>query len=900
MMIQGCFILSCDNYSKSYQEREARALKDSEEIVIGIVDTRKMGSNFLEGVGQAIKEINDEGGLLGRTLRPIYVDDGGNVEQGMKVAKEFSANRDVIAVIGHRFSSVALSTSITYEQSGIIFISYGATAPDLARDTNQFVFRNIPSDEEIGREIAAIASQKGYTDVIIIYDRANASKRMGEIFYEHASNRGITIIALKSYSSWQNDFRLLIADIIKEFEFDAIFLAGGIPAGAELIRQMRDMGLEKPVLGTNYLDSPELWNIAGKSSEGTIVATVFDPDMPRTLTRNFVKTFKRKYGYYPDTWAAQGYDAVRVLAHAIEKSGSTVPIVLSTTLKFLTDWEGVTGNYSFTRDGNIKNKELFFKQVISGNFEFLDKEIKGAINPYECVEDITLRIPVEGRVQTIDPGLTFDTTSIEIVEQLFLGLMDLKPETYEPEYELAKEWTVSEDGKTYHFKMRQDALWTDVKPVTAHDVVWAVQRNIRPETKCPNAPMLYVLKNAKDIHEGKITDINQLGVRAEDSFTVVFELEHPAAYFPSMVGLWVFRPLPGDTIIKYGDQWTEPKNIQCSGSYKLAAWEKGMVMILRKNPVYYDQQNVSIPEIRYYIVPESSVGLAMYKNNQVDLMGGSYLRIPMDQITNIKNNYQLSQEFYHVPSLCTYAFAFNTRKPPVDNVLVRKAIAAAINRKMLIQIVTKSNHQAATTFTNPSLLGGAYEMDADNIGIGIRFNPVQAAEWLAEAGYPNGEGFPKIRLIYNMSETHKKIAEAIQTFLQYYLNIDVELEAQTWEKYIQSRTEHLDGHMVRFGWCADYPDANNWLNELFNPKRSTNIIGWENEQYEMLMDRAQKQTHDGSRKGLYRQAEKILCEEMCAVVPIFFESGDYLVKPRVKGWYPMTIGGQHIRDWYLE
>lgn len=889
------FLCACDTASTRYKERAEKGAKSQAPIIIGIVDTSVPPSFFLEGVKLAVDELNEEGGLIGRRIELIFYDDERSVKKGQHIARTLAENTDVIAVVGHIYSDVAISASVTYEENGILFISPGASGQDLIMEDSELTFRNIPSDEDIGRETAGFAYRSGYKKMGIVYDSDPPGKRIAEIFNKYADDMGIEIIAEKSYSRWETDFKFLIANLINEGEFDAVFLGGILPSAGNMIRQMRNMGITVPIIGTGHLDSAELWNIAGKAAQDTIVSTAFDPDRPRPLTRNFVKKFKTVFGFEPDTWSAQGYDAIQVLAYAVEESGSAVPLVISSTLSFLKNWHGVTGTYSFRNDGNIMGKSLFFKVIKEGGFEFLEHDLREEIHLFEVMEDITLRLPMERAVTTIDPGMSVNTTSVEIVEQLFLGLTDLDPVTYEAVPELATDWTGSEDGRTYTFNLRSDVTWTDGTPVTAHDIVWAVRRNISPETKSPGAFMLSILKNASDVAQLKKEPL-EIGVRAKDDFTVEFELEHPAAYFPAMSGMWLCRPLPRHVIEKYKDQWTQPENIQTNGSYKLAAWEKGVVMILRKNPMYYDAAHVSIPEVRYYIIPESSVGLAMYESNQLDIMGDAYLRIPITEIPNLPLSPTLSDEYSQEPLFCTYAYAFNTRLAPMDNLLVRKAISSAINRKLLIRLVTRGNQEVAGTFTRPPIFGA---VDPD-YRVGLGFDPVRAKKWLAEAGYPDGNGFPEISLLYNESEIHEKVARAVQTFLKHYLNISLRLESMDFSEYIKARTEELPGHIIRFGWCADYPDANNWLNDLFHPTRSDNIIGWDHPEFGELMEEAQETQKPGLRKRLYRRAEEILCEEFCAVVPVYFETAHYLVKPRVRGWYSMAMGGQHIRNWSFE
>lgn len=898
LLIAVLFLFSCGTGSVSPEERAKRAAQSKGDIYIGVVDSSFDPSLFVEGVNLAVSEINEQGGPLGRKIKPLFYDDGRYLKVGQDIARKLAAHPDVVAVLGHRYSGVAVPVSIIYENTGILFISTGATDPNFTQYGGTYTFRNMLSDDDTGKETARLAYQRGYRKMAVLYERDTAGQRLADIFSEEADKLGITVVAVRSYFKWQKDFRSITSELAKNYKFDAVFIGGLLPFAGELIKQSRGMGITVPFIGSHSLDSPELFTVAGKSAEHVIVPSVFNPDMPSKSTRDFVKKFQAKFGVVPDTWAAQGYDAVQLLAYSIETSGSTVPIAMGSALRFLANWKGATGSYSFKLNGDITGKEIFFKELLNGKFEMLSYESKEEISPFYVVEEITLRLPVEGIITTIDPGLSQDISSIEVIEQMFLGLTDFDPKTYEAVPELAESWTVSDDGKTYRFKLREDAKWTNGKPVTAHDIVWAIQRNIRPETKCPSVSMLYILKNAKEINDGNITDVSQIGVHAPNDFTVEFELEHPAAYFPGMAGLAVYRPLPREALEEYGERWTEPENIQTNGSYRLAFWDKGMLMILKKNPNYYEASKVSISEVRFYIIPESAVGLVMYENSELDITGGNYLRLPFSQLNDIKVNPQLGKEYSRAPMFATYAYGFNTKRPPMDNPLVRKAIAAAVDRQFLIDLVTKSGEVPATTYTPPPILGSVAPKD----GVGISFDPLQAKKWLAEAGYPEGEGFPEIELLYNASPTHSEIARAVQASLEYYLNIRIRLKEETWENYVKYlyEPETSSHHIFRFGWSVDYPDANNILNELFNPRNPDNFTGWDNAEFADLMTKALETTNSEERKAFYKRAEQILCEEQTVIFPLYFEAAHCLVKPRVKGWYQMAIGGQHIRNWYLK
>ena len=507
-----------------------------------------------------------------------------------------------------------------------------------------------------------------------------------------------------------------------------------------------------------------------------------------------------------------------------------------------------------------------------------------------------LRLPLKGTIKTIDPGLISAKREIELVEQLFLGLTDFDPKTYEVLAEFAQDWQVYDDGKLYIFYLRQDVQWTNGEPVTAHDVVWAIRRNIIQETDSPYAHTLYALKNAEAIHQGEITDTRQLGVRAIDDYTLEFRLKQATSYFPALTSLWTYRPLPRKVVKKHGQDWIKPANIQTNGSYMLSEWDKGKRLILAKNPNFH--QDVKIPQIHYYIVRKNSLALAMYKKNELDIIGGHvYLEIPTRKIAHVKSDPTLRKDRKVSPYLCTNWYGFNTQNPPMDNLLVRKAIAAAIDKKTLLNVISRNKYIPATTFTRPPVFG-AIDPAQD---VGILFNPKRAKAWLAEAGYPNGQGFPEVVLMYNNLKNNQEQAIAVKTILKHHLNIDIKVRAFDFASYANTLPLPTKPHIFRMSWCAtDYPDAHNWLYEVFHPKKGINWVGWDNHKFANVVEQAQQISNVEERKKLYHRAEKILTEIEVVIVPLYFLDTQFLVKPWVKNWYSMAYGGQHIRNWALE
>jgi len=512
-----------------------------------------------------------------------------------------------------------------------------------------------------------------------------------------------------------------------------------------------------------------------------------------------------------------------------------------------------------------------------------------------------LRIPLEGQVKTLDPSLTFDTSSIELTEQLFLGLTNYiyRNSSYRIAPELSTHWTIHEEGTVYRFHLRQDIFWVNgkgerIRPVTAHDLVWAIRRNINPKTDAPYASALFVLKNAKAVYYDN-KDIHTIGVRALTDFSVEFTLTDAASCFPAMLTMWIFRPLPKEIIEQYGDQWTMPKNIYMNGAYRLTQWKKRRIIILKSNRHLRNSFNI-IPEIRYYIVPESFAALNMYAKDQMDIVGGNYTRFSPMGIFRISKLEELQPEHIQTTRFSVYSYHFNTIRPPVNNVLVRKAITAVIDRELLVDVITKGGEQPASTFTHPAFLGIKDSMPyADT-----HFDPHKARDFMEKAGYPNGKNFPKLLLCYDISDTHHVIARSFQIMLKHFLNIDVVLVPKEWGDFIDTIDQpdkNKVPHLFRFGWVADYLDANNFLNEALSHSRS--FSGWNDDKFDSLLLQARQETDLKTRHNLYQQAERIITTDQVTVVPLYYESDHYLVKPRLKGFFPMPIGGQHIEKWGL-
>ncbi|KPA13074.1 peptide ABC transporter substrate-binding protein, partial [Candidatus Magnetomorum sp. HK-1] len=742
-----------------------------------------------------------------------------------------------------------------------------------------YIFKNKMTDETYAIKISEFIAKK-YNRVIIFNDRQTRNKNLADLFYGQAVDRNLTIVAQKSFSEDEFDFRDILSNLKKE-KFDIVFLVSNEFSAANLLMQMREMKINVPVVGTKELDTRNFWSLAGKQAEGTIIPTHFDPKFPRKLTQNFVKNFGGQFGLEPDSFAASGYDMICLLAHAMEAGNSTIPRVIDTTLKFLESWDGALSQYLLTRNGNINPVNLFFKIYDKGGFIYPNRKVEKKDDRFEMVDEITLKLAIDKEIQTIDPGQANDNISTEISKQLFLRLIQYKSPDYSPMPDMALSWKSNEDSSIYTFKLRKNVFWTNNEPVTAHDIVGTLRKNISPENKNPNVRHLFIIKNAQKIHNGQIKDVSSLGVTAIDNLTVRFNLTRPASYFPILTGLPIYSTLPIKTIKTFGDKWTLPENIQTNGPYKPVHYNKGILLILRKNSKYYDSPEVAIQEVRYQIIPNSYIGLSMYQKNSLDILGGPFQHIPSNAMETIMTSPKTRSSYYQKMNFKTYVLTFNLNKTPIENILIRKAITSVINKHFIASFVTNGRQEA--NFLVPK------ELHQSENNFAMPFNSNHAKTMIAEAGFFNGVGIPLIRIATKSTKIHRDISEAVALMLKKYLNIKTQV--------IDINDTNQDAHIYCMDFNADIPDPHSIITQWYqSTKQNTHYT---NTKIERLLDKAALENKYTIRKKYYLDIEKILLSEKNIIIPICYETLHYLVNPRVGKWFHMPVGGQSIKLWEL-
>ena len=551
------------------------------------------------------------------------------------------------------------------------------------------------------------------------------------------------------------------------------------------------------------------------------------------------------------------------------------------------------------------------------------REIRPA---YDSEDPVTLHWNLGGEPTTLDPALATDRASLDCIANLFVGLTRYEPDTGAVWPHLATRWDVSQDGHIYTFHLRDDVHWVKSNPtfqrvesqgpVTAFDVEYAIKRALNPATRSGYAYALFDIKNAAAIHralqDGADEEVlEDLGVMALDDTTLQFVLERPAAYWPSVLGLWVAKPVPAALIAEVGDAWSELDTIWTNGPYLLTDWAAGQSMRFRKNPFWPATGEVQIEVVEATMIREPATEYSLFQSKALDSSG-----VPLIDLGQVLRSPVLAQRTTRQPVACTYYYGFTTTKPPFDDVRVRTAFSAAIDRVGLANALDDGQQIPATTFAPPGTFGAPAPGTA-----GLGYDPglavAQLREYLTEQGLASAADFARrydIVLGYNTGERHARIAEIVQEMWRRTLGVEVRLEEQDWSAFLETTkaTSPVEKsfHIFRMGWCADYPDENNWLRPVFHVVEGANrtrrqcsdpncaVLRGAGE-FDRLVVEAAAEMDPERRRELYAQAEDILAREEVAAAFLFHHATNVITQPWLTRDYP-TLGGADWSGWRID
>ncbi|GAB5561113.1 MAG: peptide ABC transporter substrate-binding protein [Synoicihabitans sp.] len=491
----------------------------------------------------------------------------------------------------------------------------------------------------------------------------------------------------------------------------------------------------------------------------------------------------------------------------------------------------------------------------------------------------------------LDPQIVTGSPESRIVLSLFEGLVRYHPESLDPLPAVAERWELADDQVTYTFFLRPDAKWSDGQPVTARDFHRAYQRMLSPTIASENAENLYFLEGAADFHQGRTTDFSRVGCRVIDDATLELRAARPTPFFVRMLSARGWFPLPIHILEKHGalerkgTPWTRPENIVGNGPFVLDAWRPNQLIEVSRSETYWNRETIGVDRIRFLPIENATTEEAAYRSGQIHRTAS----LPIGKIETYQR--ERPNELRIAPFSGTYYYAFNVNRPPLDNPKVRQALALAIDREALTREVTRAGERVAGHFTPPGVSGYYSEVP------GAKFDLGRAKALLAEAGYPNGEGFPTLTLLYNTAENHRIIAEAVQQMWRKGLGVDIQMENQEWQVYLDTMHRH-DFDISRAAYIVAPDDPTRFF-EGHRTGHGFNISGWSDPVFDQTLEASLEETDPARRAELFAKMEARMMEEM-PIAPVYHYTMKYLIRPEVKNWTDNMIQTLPLREVRLE
>ncbi|MGA3007437.1 MAG: peptide ABC transporter substrate-binding protein [Opitutaceae bacterium] len=493
-------------------------------------------------------------------------------------------------------------------------------------------------------------------------------------------------------------------------------------------------------------------------------------------------------------------------------------------------------------------------------------------------------------VSDLDPHLVTGLSEYSVVSALFEGLVAEDPLDLHPVPGVAESWEASPDGLVYTFHLRANARWSNGEPVTAEDFVASWHRVLTPSLAADDAEMLYVIRGAEAYRQGLTQDFARVGVAAPDAHTLRVTLAQPTPRFLARLNQPVWFPvyLPclaaSGSPYERGHPWTQPGRLVGNGPFVLKSWRPGQEIVVEKSPTYWDAARVRLHEIHFYPFDSMDAAERAFRTGQLHLTE----TLPIGKIEAYRRD---SPQFLRAdPSLDTYFFRLNVRRPPFGDERVRRALSLAIDRPALVEKILRGGQQPATAFTPPGLPD--YTPPS-----GVKTDLDQARRLLAEAGFPGGRGLPPIELLYNTSENHRLACEAVQEMWRRELGVNVRLVNEELKVVIEDRRAG-NYQILLFDWAADYLDAGTFL-DVWRSHGGNNHTGWSDAHYDRLLDQAERAADPVARAGFFQSAETRLLAA-APIIPLYYNTHVFLLQPAVKGWSPTLLDHHPYKYVYLE
>lgn len=491
-----------------------------------------------------------------------------------------------------------------------------------------------------------------------------------------------------------------------------------------------------------------------------------------------------------------------------------------------------------------------------------------------------LKVNNSAEPDTLHPGLAQGTHEGWPIYHMFEGLMRWGSDG-ELEEAAAESFEVNDDKTKYTFKLREGLKWSDGEPVTAADYEYAWKHAIKKETASKYAFILTdYIKNGPEYAEGKIDDVEQVGIKALDDTTLEVELNHPTTFFPELTAFYTYMPIPKHIAESNPDWHKTPESYVTNGPFQLEKWDHNSKIVLKKNPEFRDAENVKLAKIDMDILDDKNTEWQKYENNEYHLVNS-----PQPDVVS-KLRKEKNEELHIDEMLSTYFYSFNTERKPFNNAKVRKALSMAIDRGTITENITQAGQRPAegiVPFGFNDENGKDFRESSGNL---IQEDIAEAQklleEGLKEEGMTKEEAFAGKSILFNTDESHRNIAQAVQEMWKKNLGVDVQLENSEF-KVVISRTRAHDFDIARTGWISDYRDPISMIN-LWVKNGEMNDAAYDNDEFNKLISTATISPDQAVRMQSMRDAEKILMDDM-PIMPLYHYVSPWVVKSNVKGVY---------------
>lgn len=488
----------------------------------------------------------------------------------------------------------------------------------------------------------------------------------------------------------------------------------------------------------------------------------------------------------------------------------------------------------------------------------------------------------------IDPNVTSNSFAVPFLVNCFEGLV-----TYNEKGEVvpgnAESWESNDDMTVYTFHLRDGLKWSDGTPITAKDYVYSALRVLTPATGSQYVNMIsdYVV-NGEAYYQGAVS-AEEVGIKAVDDSTLEYTLNEPCPYFVDLVSMWVYFPVQEATTTANGDKWTAKADTYiCNGPFKITKMNMGESMILEKNENYWDAANVKLDKLTFRYILDTATALTAYESGEVD----GVRTIPSGDVARLKAE---NAGVVTVPSYGTVYYNFNCDVEPYNNPLVRKALNLAIDREALINNVAQVDAQPAYSFLAPGyVVDGKDVTDGrSDFDLSEKADVEAAKAALAEAGYPDGEGFPTVKLSFYSDDNVKKIAEAVKEMWEQNLGIKVEVSSAEWAVFYEA-VQSGDYEVAAMGWSADYVNPMSFLPLLYTDDVTNNAF-YSNPEYDAVVDQIKVEKDPAKFGELVKQADEMVSAEY-PVMPLYYKANNYLIKDYIQGVYMTSSSNLYFKN----